>query len=119
MKSTLILGASLNLNTYSNRAIRKLIANGIPVIGIGIREGIVEGAPVGTKQIPVKNLHTISLYLNPANQAFYYSYILELQPQRVIFNPGAENSEFESLLESQGIVFERACTLVLLSLDQF
>jgi len=119
MKKTLILGASLNPNTYSNRAIRKLMAHGFAVIGIGIREGTVEGAPVGTEQIPIKELHTISLYLNPANQVFYYDYILALRPQRVIFNPGTENKALEESLKAHGISYERACTLVLLSLDAY
>lgn len=119
MKNTLILGASLDDNTYSNRAIRKLITHKHPVQGIGRRKGFIEGAHVGTEKISINDLDTISMYLNAMNQRGYYSYILELNPDRVIFNPGSENEELEGVLESNGIAFERACTLVLLGLNQY
>jgi hypothetical protein len=37
----------------------------------------------------------------------------------VIFNPGTENLEFENLLKENGIETEIACTLVLLSINQY
>ena len=40
-------------------------------------------------------------------------YILNLNPKRVIFNPGTENPAFFKLLERQNIAYEIACTLVL------
>ena len=106
-------------NTYSNRAIRKLVLHKHPVKGIGRRKGLVEGAEVGTEKMSIDHLDTISMYLNPMNQRGYYSYILELNPSRVIFNPGSENQELEELLKKNGIDFERACTLVLLGLNQY
>jgi hypothetical protein len=48
-----------------------------------------------------------------------YDKIIALQPKRVIFNPGTENPEFETLLASKGIETEIACTLVLLSIDNY
>jgi len=53
------------------------------------------------------------------NQRSYYDYIRELKPQRVIFNPGSENQEFELILNEEQILFEKVCTLVMLSLNQF
>ena len=38
---TLVLGASLNPNRYSNMAIKRLRGNNIPVLAIGLREGKV------------------------------------------------------------------------------
>jgi hypothetical protein len=37
----------------------------------------------------------------------------------VVFNPGTENTEFESLLKENGIEAEEACTLVLLGTGQY
>ncbi|NOQ91727.1 MAG: CoA-binding protein, partial [Flavobacteriaceae bacterium] len=52
-------------------------------------------------------------------QIEYYDYIIALQPERVIFNPGTKNEELENLLEKNKIFFEHACTLVLLSTGQY
>ncbi|MAW15245.1 MAG: hypothetical protein CMC25_02370 [Flavobacteriaceae bacterium] len=65
------------------------------------------------------NVHTVSLYLSPHRQQEYYNYIIELKPQRVLFNPGTENPEFSQLLTSSRIWWENACTIVLLSTNQY
>ena len=49
----------------------------------------------------------------------YYDYILSLHPRRIIFNPGAENPELETLAAAHGIEPVEACTLVLLSTGQY
>jgi hypothetical protein len=53
------------------------------------------------------------------NQKPYYDYIIGLKPKRVIFNPGTENMELIQLLKDNQIEPEIACTLVLLSTNQF
>ena len=73
---------------------------------------------IKTEQFSIENLYAISVYLNATNQKGYYDYILQLKPEKVIFNPGSENNELEILLDQQGIPYEEACTLVLLSLNQ-
>ncbi|MEM7486798.1 MAG: CoA-binding protein, partial [Bacteroidota bacterium] len=66
-----------------------------------------------------ENIDTITLYLNPKRQKEYYQKILDLNPRRVIFNPGTENPEFQTVLEEAGVVVEIACTLVLLATNQY
>ena len=66
-----------------------------------------------------ENIDTITLYLSPLNQKKFYNYVVNLKPCRVIFNPGTENKEFENILEQNGIKTEIACTLVLLSINQY
>jgi len=119
MKKTLILGASLDKQRYAFMAIGRLISMDFPVIGIGSKEGMIDSCRIHTSQIPIDDLHTVSVYLNVRNQEEYYDYIVNLKPKRVIFNPGAENIQFETLLTQHQIHFERACTLVLLSMGQF
>ena len=119
MKKTLVLGASSNPDRYSNRAIMSLVKHNHPVVAIGQQKAEVGGVKVQTQQIPLTGIHTVSLYLNPKRQKDYYNYILELQPKRVIFNPGTENPEFQSLLKANKIAFEDSCTLVLLATDQY
>jgi hypothetical protein len=96
-----------------------LIENDVPVIPIGYKAGEVNGVHIIPGQPDIINLHTLSLYLNPKNQEFFYNYILELKPQRVIFNPGTENTILQELLDANNIFWEEACTLVLLSTGQF
>jgi hypothetical protein len=42
-----------------------------------------------------------------------------LKPERIIFNPGAENPELEALADQAGIKVLEACTLVMLNTRQF
>lgn len=119
MKSTLILGASLNTGRYSNMAIKKLKEKNIVTFAVGIKKGTVLGVEIETEKRLFKNIHTVSLYINPTIQKEYYKYVIDLQPKRVIFNPGTENLEFVTLLTENNIESEIACTLVLLSTNQY
>ncbi|XCF05565.1 CoA-binding protein [Tamlana crocina] len=118
-KKTLVLGASLKPNRYSHYAVQRLVANQVETVAIGLRAGEVAGVHIETEKISFENIDTVTLYLNPKRQQEYYNYILSLNPNRVIFNPGTENPEFYQILNENGIAFEPACTLVLLSTNQY
>ncbi|XRE42068.1 putative CoA-binding domain [Tenacibaculum discolor] len=118
-KRTLVLGASLKPSRYSNIAIKKLRDNDIKTVAIGLQKGNVVDVAIETENIFFENIDTVTLYLNPERQKLYYEYIINLQPRRVIFNPGTENIEFIELLKENGIESEIACTLVLLSTKQY
>lgn len=119
MKKTLILGASTNPARYSNLAAQRLVANGHPIVNVGLKSGEAAGIPIEKPELIHSDLDTITLYLNPQNQKQYYDYILKSKPKRIIFNPGTENPELESLAEAKGIETTEACTLVLLSTGQY
>ena len=118
-KKTLVLGATTKPERYAFKAITMLTEKGHSVLAIGQNAGEVAGIKIYTKQIPLKNIDTVTLYLNPVRQREYYNYIIETKPKRVLFNPGTENPEFYQLLQSNGIKVEIACTLVLLSTNQY
>lgn len=118
-KKTVVLGASTKPDRYAYKAISMLVDKGHSVIAIGQNTGEVAGVTITTKQIPLTKVDTITLYLNPIRQKEYYNYILETKPKRVIFNPGTENPEFYQLLKANGIPIEVACTLVLLTTNQY
>ena len=109
-KKTLVLGATTKPERYAFKAVSMLV---------GQNAGEVAGVKIQTKAIPLKNIDTVTLYLNPTRQRDYYNYIVEAKPKRVIFNPGTENPEFYQLLELNGIKVEVACTLVLLTTNQY
>lgn len=117
-KLTLVLGASLNENRYSNKAIKKLIAYGNSVVGVGLKEGVVLGVQI-FKEIPETKFDTITLYLSPERQSEYFEKIISMKPCRVIFNPGTENPLFYKLLDKNGIEYVEACTLVMLSIGNY
>jgi predicted CoA-binding protein len=119
-KITLVLGASPKAERYSNRAVKTLKNNNIPVIAVGRREYIRDGFTI-LKAIPndIGPVHTVSLYLNAENQKEYYDQILLLSPERVIFNPGATNPEFEEILAKEEIEVVTDCMLAMLACRQF
>ncbi|UUC47008.1 CoA-binding protein [Flavobacterium cerinum] len=116
---TLLIGASSNPERYANMVLKSLLRHGHEVEAIGLKKEVIEGVSVGTEKIPFEAIHTVTLYLNPVRQQEYYDYIISLKPERVIFNPGTENPEFYRLLTANGIGYEEACTLVLLTTNQF
>ena len=118
-KKTLVIGASENSARYSNIAIKRLIAKGVEIKAIGRKKGKVEGVTIETELLEFENIDTVTLYVSAKNQLEYYNYIISLKPKRILFNPGTENPFFEQMLQGNNIAFERACTLVMLSLDAY
>ena len=118
---TMVLGASPKPSRYSHRVTLLLQAQGYQVIPVGVRPGIIGHQQiVDLKSKPLfPELHTITLYLSKNNQQFWYQYILDLKPQRVIFNPGSENPELSQLLYQARIEWEESCTLVMLSVGNY
>lgn len=119
MKKTIVLGASLKEERYSNQAIRMLREYGHPVVAHGLRAGQVMDVDIQTDLKTYADIDTVSLYLNPQRQEEFYDYIIQLKPNRVIFNPGTENPDFYKRLIRHNIGYEEACTLVLLRTNQF
>lgn len=118
-KKTVVLGASPNPQRYSYLAVNKLSAHQHEVIPIGKSVGIINKLEVITDTPDMNDVDTVTLYLNPANQQSYYDYIVKIHPKRIIFNPGSENPELAKLAEENGIQTINACTLVLLSTNQY
>jgi predicted CoA-binding protein len=118
-KKTLILGASENPERYANIAAHKLTAYHHPIVNIGIKKGIVANEPILTDKPVFKDIDTITLYVGAKNQPEWYDYILQTKPKRIIFNPGTENPELQTLAQKNGIETVDACTLVLLSIGEY
>lgn len=116
---TLVFGASLKPNRYSNYAVQRLTAKGIEVVAYGMVTGNIAGVDIDDELKPYSDIDTITLYLNKKRQVEYYDYLVSLKPRRVIFNPGTENPDFYDILESNGIMYEASCTLVLLATNQY
>jgi predicted CoA-binding protein len=118
-KPTVVIGASPNSDRYSYKATIRLLQHQHTVFPIGIRSGQINGLDIITDKPGLQNIDTVTLYVGPDNQAPWIDYIISLKPKRIIFNPGTENIEFEALAERKGIEALEACTLVLLSINQY
>src|SRR5574344_806924 len=101
MKKTLIIGASNNPERYAYKAAERLLAHGHEIELLGLRPDAIFGKTIDTER---------RAYEGTQRQPEYYDYVLSLKPKRVIFNPGTENAEFETLLRKNGIEAEEACT---------
>lgn len=114
-KKTLVIGASTKPERYAYKAIHRLLENRHEVIAYGNRAGTVDNVTIETEWNPAWKVDTVTLYVGPANQDELIDKIIELNPVRVIFNPGTENPDFFRKLNQAGISYEEACTLVLLA----
>jgi predicted CoA-binding protein len=118
-KPTVVIGASPNTDRYSYKATISLQNHNHTVYPIGIKNGKINDLDIITNKPTLENIDTVTLYVGPDNQPAWFDYIFSLNPKRIIFNPGTENAEFEALAESKGIEALQACTLVLLSINQY
>ena len=115
-----VIGASDKPQRYAYKVIEKLLAAGYSVFPVHPKLKIILGLPVfeTIEQIPVP-IHTATLYVGSDRSGTLIDGLLSTYPQRVIFNPGAENPTLENKLKDAGIQTMEACTLVLLSTHQF
>lgn len=118
-KKTLVLGATDRRDKYANLAIRKLRDHGHDVIAVGARSGTVDDVTIVTAIPSGIEVDTVTLYLNPFNQEQYRQQILDLNPKRIIFNPGTENTALQVEAKELGIEPVTGCTLVMLSVGTY
>ncbi len=115
-----ILGASQKADRYSYKALKMLEAHGHQPLPVHPLLDEIEGYKVfaNLDALP-RAIDTLTLYVNPSVGNEQKEAILRLKPRRVIFNPGTENPALEQSLEAAGIRCQQACTLVLLTTNQF
>jgi len=118
-KKTIVLGAVAFPSRYAFKAVHALVEKGHEVFPMGIRDGVIAGIEIIKDRPRIKDLDTITLYINRGKQEEWYEYILNSNPKRVIFNPGAENQELVMLLKEKNIQTVEECTLVMLSVGRY
>lgn len=118
-KTTLVIGASENVERYSNMAVKLLSSYQHKVYAIGNKIGRINNIEIILSKPQYNDIDTVTLYISEKYQKEYYDYIISLHPKRVIFNPGTENSELKNLLKEHHIQAIEACTLVLLKTNQY
>ncbi|PWG78151.1 CoA-binding protein [Pararcticibacter amylolyticus] len=119
MKKTLVIGATPDPSRYAYLAANKLVRYGHEIVNVGIKRGEVAGVPIEKPEAVHDDIDTITMYVGTRNQKPLYDYILDTKPKRIIFNPGTENPELESMARQRGIETVEGCTLVMLSTGEF
>lgn len=120
-QKVIILGASDKADRYAYKAFKMLQEHGHEVYLIHPKLKDIDGQKVFSQlgELPDDVYDTLTMYLRPEISSTLIAAILKLSPKRVILNPGTENDLLEQALQKNGIKSERACTLVLLSTQQF
>ena len=120
-----VLGASPKPERSGHKALLRLREAGYPVIPINPAYDEVEGIPcvndVGAALAVSgeEGIDTLTLYLGPSRLERLVEAIVRARPRRVIFNPGTESVPVQEALDRAGISWIEACTLVLLSTNQY
>lgn len=115
----LILGASPKVARYSYKAMKMLTDHGHEVFLVSPTYDEIEGEKVYKSLGELEKIDTLTLYVNSKILETLKDEVIELNPKRVIFNPGTEDLSLEEYFKEKGISTQRACTLVLLSTQQF
>ena len=115
----LIFGASTNPDRYAYKAMVLLVEKGHEVFLKGNKAGIALGLTIQVGTNNFDHIHTITLYVGPQNQQDLIEDLIQIKPERIIFNPGTENPKLYAEIEKLNIKVEEACTLVLLHTNQF
>lgn len=117
--NVIVLGASDNPARYSYKATDRLMKNGHTVYPVGIKDAGLFGLKIITSKEPISDIHTITMYLSRSKQKAWYEFIFSCNPERIIFNPGAENEELKKMAEEKGIEVVEDCTLIMLGQEIF
>ncbi len=115
-----ILGASDKPNRFSYKAFQLLKEHNYKIALVSPNVKEVLGQPVVSDlDFIVKNVGTLTMYVNAQVSTNLLSKIINLKPKRIIFNPGSENTSIEPLLVKAGIQVVHGCTLVMLNSNTF
>jgi predicted CoA-binding protein len=119
-ETVVVLGASPKPERYSNQAVRALVEHGHRVIPVHPLLKKIAGVPAVPSLTNINAaVKTLTLYVGPELGKKLLPEMIDLQPDRVIMNPGTESDEIEAHLNDEGIPVLRACTLVMLRTGQF
>jgi predicted CoA-binding protein len=115
-----IIGASPKPQRYANKAFHALQMHNHHVFLINPAFDEIEGVKCypSIQSVP-EAIHTVTLYVGPERLAPLVDDIIGKKPERVIMNPGTESEEIKKSLISADIDVVTACTLVMLSTNQF
>ncbi len=119
-RNVAVLGASPKPERYSNEAVRLLARYDYRPIPVNPAFEEIEGLPCFANLAAIgEPVDTVTLYLKPARSMPLIDEILNINPRRIIMNPGAENEALAEAASGAGIEVVEDCTLVMLRTGLF
>ena len=120
-KLTVVLGATMDPGRYAYLAAERLKNHEQPFKLVSIKKGELFGESfLDLREKPnIKDVHTVTLYIGVSHLEEWIEYILSLNPERIIFNPGTENMRLAEKAKNLGIETVFGCTLVMLGTGQY
>jgi len=118
-ESILILGASTNPNRSSFMATKFLNNRGFTLQAVAGKTGMIDDLEITNNLQNQGPVHTVTIFLNAQRQKDYYDFIISLKPKRIIFNPGTENPELETLAKNHQIQTLSGCTIAMITAGLF
>jgi predicted CoA-binding protein len=119
-ETVVVLGASPKPDRYAFRAMEMLREYGHRAIPVnpGFREVLGEKCYPSIGEVPDK-IDSVTVYLRKTRSDPLADEIVQAQPRRIIFNPGAENNDLATKARAHGIEVVEGCTLVMLRSGTF
>lgn len=115
-----VLGASNKPHRYAFKAIKMLQEYGHHVLPVHPKLEVIDGLVVKHKLSQIQQtVDTLTVYIGPQRIAPLINDIVQLNPSRVILNPGTESNELELALFHNEITFVKDCTLLMLENGRF
>lgn len=119
MNTVVIVGASPKPERYAYKAMQALQIHGITPVLVSNKAGDIEGLPIQQLQDISASVDTVTMYVNPELGLQYLPAIKQLEPKRVILNPGTRSDQLQHQLEAFGIEVVNDCTLLMLERGDF
>lgn len=115
-----VLGASNKPHRYAYKALKMLQEYGYHVLPVHPKLETIDGLVVKHNLSQISTpVDTLTLYIGPQRIAPLIEEIINLNPARVILNPGTESNELELALVHNDIPFVKDCTLLMLEHGRF
>jgi uncharacterized protein len=120
VKTVVVLGATPKPDRYAFLAMQALKEHGHLAIPVNpaFPEVAGEKCHASIKDVPGP-IDTVTMYLGAARSTPLIDEIVASRPRRIIFNPGAENTQLSKVAADAGIEVVDACTLVMLRTGTF
>lgn len=114
MPSVAILGASRDRGKYGNKSVRAHARAGWQVFPINPRADEIEGllAYRSLRDVPIRPLDRVSVYLPPEIGITLLDDIAACQPREVWLNPGSDSDELLLAAEKLALPVICACSIV-------
>ncbi len=120
MYTVALIGATNNTQRYAHKAQQLLMEKGYRVIPVTPKYEYVQGLKAVPSPVDItEKVDTVSVYVNSHILETLIDDICALSPRRLILNPGTESAAAEQKARASKIHVISACTIVLLSTNQF